>query len=142
MADWTIKLSAEEINAVLGAAFLGAAALNLVREVEPGRVLIVRDFSEDMLRPGGLVSGPTLMSLADTAAYALIFAHVGPELMAVTSSLNIHFLRGAKPGPIHAEGRLLTLGRRNVVCDVRLWTESPDRLAAHAVVTYARAPTG
>jgi uncharacterized protein (TIGR00369 family) len=139
MAGWTLKLGPDEINAALAGAFEGVGQTNIVREVEPGRVLLIRDFAPAMLRPGGLISGPTLMSLADTAAYALIFAHVGPELMAVTSSLNIHFLRGAKPGPIHVEGRLLTLGRRNVVCDVRMWTESPERLAAQAVVTYARA---
>jgi uncharacterized protein (TIGR00369 family) len=59
--------------------------------------------------------------------------------MAVTSSLTISFLRGAKRGDVHAEAELLSLGRRLAVCDVRLWTESPDRLAAHATVTYARA---
>ena len=94
-----------------------------------------------MLRPGELVSGPTLMSVADTAAYNLILAHVGPELMAVTSSLTINFLRGAKVGDIHADAELLSLGRRLAVCDVRIWTDSPERLAAQASVTYARAMT-
>jgi uncharacterized protein (TIGR00369 family) len=55
----------------------------------------------------------------------------------VTSQLNISFLRGAKPGDLHAEAELLRLGRRNAVCDVRLWSEGPDRLAAQANVTYA-----
>jgi uncharacterized protein (TIGR00369 family) len=79
------------------------------------------------------------MGVADTAAYTLILAHVGPELMTVTSSLTINFLRGAKKGDIHADAELLSLGRRNAVCDIRLWTESPQRLAAQATVTYARA---
>lgn len=139
MARWTPILSAEEVNAVLGGAFSETGFLGLVREVGPGRVRIVRAFEPGMLRPGGLISGPTLMSLADTAAYALIIAHVGAELMAVTSSLNINFLRGAQPGDIQVEGQLLSLGRRNVVCDVRIWTESEERLAAQATVTYARA---
>jgi uncharacterized protein (TIGR00369 family) len=139
MARWTPILDAEGVNAVLKSAFPDTAFLGLVREVGPGRVRIVRGFAEDMLRPGGLISGPTLMSLADTAAYALIIAHVGAELMAVTSALNINFLRGAKPGDINVEARLLSLGRRNVVCDVRLWTEDEERLAAQATVTYARA---
>jgi uncharacterized protein (TIGR00369 family) len=143
VARWTPILSAEEVNAVLGGAFSETGFLGLVREVGPGRVRIVRAFEPGMLRPGGLISGPTLMSLADTAAYALIIAHVGAELMAVTSALNMNFLRGAQPGDIHVEGQLLSLGRRNVVCDVRIWTESEDRLAAQATVTYARAmPVG
>ena len=78
-----------------------------------------------------------LMSLADTAAYALILVHIGDQLMAVTSSLVMNFLRGAQPGDLHAEALMLRLGRRSAVCDVRLWTEHPDRLAAQATVTYA-----
>jgi uncharacterized protein (TIGR00369 family) len=139
MARWTPILTADEVNAVLGGAFADSEFMGLVREVGPGRVHIVRPFDPGMLRPGGLISGPTLMSLADTAAYALIIAHVGAELMAVTSALNINFLRGAKPGDIQVEAALLSLGRRNVVCDVRIWTESEERLAAQATVTYARA---
>ncbi len=77
------------------------------------------------------------MSIADTAAYGLVLAHVGEQLMAVTSSLVMNFLRGAAPGDIWAEALMLRLGRRIAVCDVRLWTESPDRLAAQATVTYA-----
>jgi uncharacterized protein (TIGR00369 family) len=77
------------------------------------------------------------MAIADTAAYALVLAHVGEQLMAVTSSLTMNFLRGARPGDIHAEARMLRLGRRIAVCDVRIWTESPGRLAAQATVTYA-----
>ena len=88
-------------------------------------------------RPGGVISGPTLMSLADTAAYALVLAHIGDQLMAVTSQLNMSFLRGAQPGDMHAEAEMLRLGRRLAVCDVRIWTETPDRLAAQANVTYA-----
>ncbi len=141
MAQWTLLLDAKGVNAAMGLAFEGAEALDRIRELEhwphSRRPAL---FSPGMLRPGEeLISGPTLMGLADEAAYALIFAHVGAELMAVTSSMHVNFLRGAKPGPIHVDCRLLTLGRRNVVCDARIWTESADRLAAQASITYARA---
>ena len=136
---YELKLTGDEVMALLKGAFPEGGEFPSVRELEPGRIHLVRPFLTGMLRPGGLISGPTMMSYADTAAYALILCHVGPELMAVTSSLTIHFLRGAKPGDIHVEAELLTLGRRNAVCDVRIWTESPDRLAAQATVTYARA---
>ena|SRR5579864_4301352 len=139
MPEWTLQLDAAGVNAALGQAFAGADKVNDIRELEPGRILVKQDYAPGMLRPGGVIAGPVFMSLADRAAYLLVFAHVGPELMAVTSNLNINFLRGTKPGPIYVEGRLLALGRRNVVCDVRMWTESPDRLAAQATVTYARA---
>lgn len=132
------KLDAAGVNALLETAFPGIAAGGpRVTEVTPGRVRVVRPYGEGLLRPGGVISGPTLMSLADTAAYALVLAHVGDQLMAVTSQLNISFLRGAAPGDLTAEAEMLRLGRRLAVCDVRIWTEGPDRLAAQANVTYA-----
>jgi uncharacterized protein (TIGR00369 family) len=141
MSRWQIRLTADELNALLASAFpAGGPKVDLVREVTPGRVRLLREFDPAMLRPGGSISGPVLMSLADTAGYVIVMAHVGPELMAVTSSLTMNFLRAAKPGALHVDGELLSLGRRSAVCDVRIWTESPDRPAAQATVTYARAP--
>jgi uncharacterized protein (TIGR00369 family) len=139
MAAPTPVLDADGVNALLRKAFPDAlpAAFPTVSEVTPGRVKVIAPYREGLLRPGGVISGPTLMSLSDTAAYALVLAHIGDQLMAVTSSLTINFLRGAAPGDLHAEAELLRLGRRNAVCDVRLWTEAPDRLAAQATVTYA-----
>jgi uncharacterized protein (TIGR00369 family) len=135
----TPVLDAAGVNALLQKAFPGAppAAFPTVTEVSPGRVSVMALYREGLLRPGGVISGPTLMSLCDTAAYALVLAHIGDQLMAVTSSLTINFLRGAVPGDLYAQAELLRLGRRSAVCDVRLWTESRDRLAAQAVVTYA-----
>ena len=133
----TPRLDADGVNALLRNAFPEAdpELMYRVTEVEPGRVRLRQPYGGGNLRPGGVLSGPTLMALADAAAYALVLAHM--QLMAVTSNLNMNFLRGAVPGDIHAEAEFLRLGRRLAVCDVRLWTESPDRLAAQAVVTYA-----
>lgn len=139
MASLQPKLDADGVNALLRRAFPGAQldVFPTVTAVAPGRVQVVSPYREGLLRPGGVISGPNLMSLADTAAYALVLAHIGDQLMAVTSQLNMSFLRGAQPGDLHADAELLRLGRRLAVCDVRLWTESPDRLAAQANVTYA-----
>jgi uncharacterized protein (TIGR00369 family) len=132
-------LDADRVNALLRKAFPGADAPQMpkITEVGPGRVHVVAPYRDGLLRPGGVIAGPTLMALADNAAYALVLAHVGDQLMAVTSQLNFSFLRGAQPGDIHAEAEMLRLGRRLAVCDVRIWTEAPDRLAGQANVTYA-----
>lgn len=139
MASPDPKLTVDETNALLRRAFPDApsAAFPRVTQVSPGHVHVVAPYREGLLRPGGVISGPTLMSLADTAAYALVLAHIGDQLMAVTSQLNMSFLRGAAPGDLHADAEMLRLGRRLAVCDVRLWTEAPDRLAAQANVTYS-----
>jgi uncharacterized protein (TIGR00369 family) len=132
-------LDADGVNALLRRAFPRAPEQGFptVSRVEPGRLRLVSPYREDMLRPGGVIAGPTLMSMADTAAYALVLAHVGDQLMAVTSQLNMSFLRGAQPGELTADAEMLRLGRRLAVMDVRIWTEGPDRLAAQANVTYA-----
>ena len=137
--DTALKLDAGRLNAFLSKAFpdVDPALMPQVAEVEPGRVLLRQAFASRALRPGGLISGPTQMALADTAAYALVLAHIGEVAMAVTSSLTIHFLRGAKPGELHAEGTLLKLGRRIATVEVLIWSETRERAAAKATVAYA-----
>ena len=132
-----LRLDAEALNAFLAEAFpLSGEERARVSEAEPGRVRMQMNPGDRALRPGALVSGPTQMALADTAAYALVLGHVGPVAMAVTSSLTIHFLRGCPPGPLFADAHLLRLGRRIVTIDVRLWTQSAARLVAQASVAY------
>ena len=134
-----LKLDVDQLNAFLVRAFdvEDQDMLARVVEVRPSYARVVRRFHPATLRPGGLISGPTLMALADHAAYIQVLAHIGEVPMAVTTSLTMHFLRGAKPGELVAEARLLRLGRRIATSEIRLWTESPDRIAAHATVAYA-----
>lgn len=89
-----------------------------------------------MIRPGGTVSGPTLMGLADAAAYALILANLGPVALAVTSSLHITFLHKPRPGRVTATARVLKLGRKLAVVEVHLGS-GDEPLVAQATVTYA-----
>ncbi len=89
-----------------------------------------------MVRPGGIVSGPTLMGLADVAAYAVVLAHIGPVAMAVTNTLNITFLRPCQTERVVADARLLKLGRRLATIDVRLWQRTEAGLVAQATVGY------
>src|SRR4051794_38250022 len=132
MAELVPKLDADGVNALLRRAFPGAPEPNIPRcvEIGPGRARMLSPYREGLLRPGGVISGPTLMSMADSAAYALVLSHIGEQLMAVTSQLNMSFLRGCAPGDIHAEAQMLRLGKRLAVMDVRIWTEAPDRPAA------------
>ncbi len=133
-------LDAAALNAFLGSAFAdhGAARPGPARvvEVRAGFARLRLEPEQASLRPGGIVSGPTQMMLADTAAYAVILAHIGEVAMAVTSSLTYNFLRGVQPGPLFADAALLKLGRRLAVVDVRLWTDDPARPAGQASVSY------
>jgi uncharacterized protein (TIGR00369 family) len=135
----SLKMTPQALNAFLLRAFPHSDEDNMARvlEAEPGRVLVRRDYHDAHLRPGGVISGPTMMALADMAAYAIVLAHIGEVPMAVTTSLTIHFLRGAKAGDLYAEAVMLKLGRRIATSDVTLWTESRERACAKATVAYA-----
>ena len=95
-------------------------------------------FRESMLRPGGTVSGPTLMALADCAMYVVLLSAIGPIGLAVTTNLNINFLRKGLPGQdVLATAKLLKLGKRLAVGEVNLLSgASPDPIA-HVTATYS-----
>lgn len=130
-------MSIDELEAFLAAAFPARGIPTRIREIGPGRVSVSLLPDEGNLRPGNLVSGPTLMGLADHAAYAVILAHIGPVAMAVTSNLNYTFMRGVPLAEIRAEAGLLRLGRRLATVDVLLWQDDRDRPVGQATVTYA-----
>jgi uncharacterized protein (TIGR00369 family) len=92
------------------------------------------------LRPGGTVSGPSLFALADVAAYAAILGHIGSVALAVTTNLNINFLRKADPGIVEAVARILKLGKRLAVLDISLTSTTTGELIAHATATYSIPP--
>jgi uncharacterized protein (TIGR00369 family) len=99
---------------------------------------IRRPVIQSDLRPGGTVSGPTIMALADSALYVAIHATLGITPHAVTSSLNVHFLRRpAGDKPVIAICKLLRVGRTQVVGEVSLFSEGNDEPVAHVVGTYA-----
>lgn len=134
-----IRMDAGALNAFLHRAFpeVDREQMPQVVEVEAERALLMLPYASRQLRPGGVISGPTMMSLADTAAYAMILARIGEVALSVTTSLNIHFLRGCKPGDLYAEATLLKLGRRIATVDVLMGTEGRERAAAKATVAYA-----
>ena len=95
-------------------------------------------YSDRMLRPGGTISGPTLMALADCAMYVVLLSAIGPVALAVTTNLNINFLRRGVPGhDVLAEATLLKLGKRLAVGDVTLSSASSPDPIAHVIATYS-----
>lgn len=95
-------------------------------------------FHGKLVRPGGTLSGPTIMALADAAMYAVVLGRLGRVEMAVTANLNINFLTKPKPVDLLAEARILRLSRRQAVCEVQLYSLGGEGdLVAHVTGTYA-----
>ena len=105
--------------------------------IEPGFVRMRQSPENAQPRPGGIVSGPTQMALADRIAYAVILAHIGIVPMAVTSNLNMSFLRGVRAETFYADAWLIKLGRRLATVDVKLWQDDESVVLAQSTVTYA-----
>src|SRR3954447_17037360 len=134
------KMSVAELAAFLLEEFPQAfASGDITIERADGESCLIRErFHERMLRPGGTISGPTLMALADVAMYVVLLSAIGPVGLAVTTNLTINFLRKGQPGQdVLAAARLLKLGKRLAVGEVNLLSgTSPDPIA-HVTSTYS-----
>ncbi|QFT32510.1 Thioesterase superfamily protein [Labrenzia sp. THAF82] len=108
--------------------------------VSSGTAVVRLSANEMHLRPGGTVSGPAMMALADLAAYVVILAHIGPEALAVTTNLNINFLRKPDQGDLLGTCRLLKLGKRLAVVECTIAGEGEEVPVAHATATYSIPP--
>jgi uncharacterized protein (TIGR00369 family) len=136
-------LSARELERRLAAefpkTFSADGGLSIV-EVWHGGCKVRLPFRTNSLRPGGTIAGPTIMMLADLAMYIALLASIGWEPLAVTTSLNINFLKKPAPKDLEAECRLLKLGRRLAVGDIAIQSEGDAELVAHATSTYSIPP--
>ena len=93
-------------------------------------------WQEELLRPGGTVSGPALMGLADVAMWAALLGVTGGRDESLTTSLTIHFLRRLAPGAVLAEARILKRGRI-IVGEVMIRSETSAEVAAHVTTSWA-----
>jgi uncharacterized protein (TIGR00369 family) len=134
------RLTASELQERLSKefpeAFNPASGLSIL-EVWHGVSRVHLSFQKESLRPGGTVSGPTIMMLVDVAMYVALLATIGWQPLAVTTSLNINFLRKPAPRPLQADCRLLKLGKRLAIGDIAVRSEGEDDLVAHATSTYS-----
>ncbi len=113
-----------------------------IERLEAGSATARMVFQESHLRPGGTVSGPAMMALADYTMYAIVLSLIGAAEEAVTTSLNCNFLRRPSPADILAEGRILKHGRRLAYGDVTMFSDGTTEPVAHATATYSIPPIG
>ncbi len=134
-------MSAEDLTAFMAREFpQSSPSRTVIEEVRDDFVRLRRKVDDTDLRPGGTVSGPTMMGLVDNAMYAVVLAMIGPVALAVTTNLNINFLRKPLPADLVAEATLLKLGRRLAVGEVSLFSEGVEGPVSHATVTYSIPP--
>ncbi len=108
--------------------------------IEAGRVVMRLPFDQGHLRPGGTVSGPVMLTLADVAVFVLVLSLIGPVELAVTTSLNANFLRRPRAADLIAEARILKLGRRLAVGEAIIHSDGEDEPVCHVTATYSIPP--
>lgn len=137
------KLTRKELTDRLGAEFPEASHAMGEYEIEEvwhGGCRLRQRYNARSLRPGGTLSGATMMSLGDFAMYVAVLSAVGWVPLAVTTNLSINFLRKPEPGDLFAEARLIKLGKRLAVAEIGIRSEGEDDLVAHATSTYSIPP--
>lgn len=113
-----------------------------IEEIGAGSCTVRLPSREKFLRPGGTVSGPALMSLADFAMYVAVMSEIGRVEMAVTTNLTCNFLRRPKPVDVLAYGKMLKVGRRLAYGEVSMFSEGEldEGPVAHVTSTYSIPP--
>ena len=108
-----------------------------IEEIWHGGAQVRQSYREEFIRPGGSISGPTMMALADFAMYVAVLASIGPVPLAVTTNLSINFLRKPGAADLLAQAKLMKLGKRLAVGEVAIRSAGEVELVAHATSTYS-----
>ena len=108
-----------------------------IEEIWYGGARVRQAYRQAFIRPGGTIMGPIMMALADFAMYVAVLASIGPVPLAVTTNLNINFLRKPGAADLLAEARLMKLGKRLAVGEVGIRSADATELVAHATSTYS-----
>ncbi|MFT5799569.1 MAG: hypothetical protein ACI84R_003646 [Candidatus Azotimanducaceae bacterium] len=137
----TLKMNEAQLMTFMREAFPQMADEFNVDHLAENEITMRMHISNQHLRPGGTVSGPSMFALADVCAYLVTLAMIGPKALAVTTSCSIDFMRKpAADTDLIANGRLLKLGKQLSVSDVLLYSEGQAKPVARASLTYAIPP--
>lgn len=137
-------LTAEEVDAFIGEVYpqiwVDNGRAYKIEEISPGRAVVRMIYDERLLRPGGTISGPSMMALSDLSMWVVVLGHIGRVELSVTTNLNINFLRKPAQVDLLAHARLLKLGKRLAVGDITLFSEGDEEPVAHTTSTYSVPP--
>jgi uncharacterized protein (TIGR00369 family) len=111
-----------------------------VTEIGAGSCRMRMAYHESQLRPGGTISGPAMMQLADVSIWVALLGAIGAVPLAVTTNLSINFLRKPEPRALISTCRMMKIGKSLAVGEASLTSEGSDEVVAHAVATYAIPP--
>jgi uncharacterized protein (TIGR00369 family) len=101
-----------------------------------GSCSVLVPFDRVLERPGGIVSGMTLMGAADVAMWLAIMTLRGTAEHWVTTDMKTAFLRSARSEDVVCSAEVLKIGRRTAYGTAECRSEGSG-LLAHHVLSYA-----
>lgn len=134
------KLTRKELETLLRAEFpemFNPESGYVLEDVGFGFCRVRRHFHPRSLRPGGTVSGPIMMALADFTMYLAVLSAIGWVPLAVTTNFSINFLRKPAPRDLVADAHLIKCGKRLAVGEIGIRSADANDLVAHATSTYS-----
>ena len=130
-----MKVNFGELKGFLEDQFPQGTAYGTLEELGDGWAEMKLEVDDGHLRPGGTVSGPVMMGLADVAMYAALLGKIGLVPLAVTTNFNINFMRKpAAHAAVWARATLLKVG------EVSIYSTGMEEPVAHATMTYSIPP--
>ena len=133
------KVTTNKFNEIINIELPSAAELGIyLQSIDEGKAELVLPYNEISLRPGGTIAGPFMMMLADVCMFAVVLSMLGEIKLAVTTSLNINFLRKPSECDLIAKGSIIKMGKRLAVVEVSIYSD--EDIVAHATGTYSIPP--
>lgn len=133
------KITKQQFNQIIEHELPWAADAGMrLQSIESGEAIMILPYHQRSVRPGGSISGPHMMMLADACMYAVVLSMIGKVELAVTISFNINFLRKPTESDLIAEGKIIKVGKRLAVMEVSIFSEKD--IVAHATGTYSIPP--
>ena len=108
-----------------------------ILNTKPNSLSMLMHISDEHLRPGGTVSGPTMFLLADVSFYLATLSMIGPKSLTVTTNCSINFLRKPNISDLISETRVLKIGKTLSVGDVLIYSNGIKEPVSHASLTYS-----
>ena len=136
-----LQFSISELSSYLDEVFPQVVNRYRIVDLKQGYARVIQNITQENLRPGGTVSGPTIFSLVDIGMYILLLAHIGKEPLAVTTNCSIDFMRKPEAGrDLYTICRIHKLGRVLVVGDAMIYSDGVEKPVARASLTYSIPP--
>lgn len=130
-----MQITRQELtDLIANSAFLKPFGFN-IEACAPGECTVRIPYRAALERPGGILSGISIMGAADVAMWLAIMTQRGSGEQWVTSDMKTAFLKGAR-SDVLCTARLLKLGKRTAYGTAECRAVEGD-LLSHHVVSYA-----